>query len=64
MRTDNIIKYEGFQALAEKLDLLEIERFVMLLKRENYDYTEWRKDLFENLSIEELSKRAMSNYKK
>lgn len=61
MRTDNIIKQEGFNALAEKLDNVEVERFFMLINREKFDYTKWRKNLFEELSIEELSNRA-TNY--
>jgi hypothetical protein len=60
MRTDTIIKYEGFHALAEKLDLVEIERFIMLVNKEKYDYTNWRKTLFENISVEELSNKAMN----
>ncbi len=59
MRTDNSIKQVGFNALAEKLDVVEIERFFMIINRENFDYTKWRKTLFEDISIEELSKRAM-----
>lgn len=60
MRTDSVIKNEGFNALAEKLDIVEIERFFILINREKFDYTKWRKNLFENLSIEELSSRAMN----
>jgi hypothetical protein len=60
MRTDNIIKQEGFTALAEKLDIVEVERFFMLINREKFDYTKWRKDLFENMSLEELSNKAMN----
>lgn len=59
MRTDNAIKQEGFNALAEKLDIVEVERFFMLINKEKFDYTKWRKNLFENKSIEELSNRAM-----
>lgn len=59
MRTDNAIKQEGFNALAEKLDIIEVERFFMLINKEKFDYTKWRKNLFENKSIEELSNRAM-----
>lgn len=61
MRTDNAIKQVGFNALAEKLDIVEIERFFMIINRENFDYTKWRKTLFEDISIEELSKRAMES---
>ncbi len=58
MRTDNIIKREGFNALAGKLDPVELERFIVLLNREKFDYTKWRKDLFENMTIEQISEEA------
>ena len=58
MRNDAIIKHEGFSALINKLDIVEIERFITLLNRKGFDYTEWRKQLWENLSVEELSERA------
>ncbi len=60
MRTDSDIKQEGFNALAEKLDIIEVERFFMLINKEKFDYTKWRKNLFENLSVDELSNRAMA----
>lgn len=63
MRTDNAIKQEGFNALAEKLDIVEVERFFMLINKEKFDYTKWRKNLFENKSIEELSNLAMDYVK-
>ncbi|HPJ44289.1 MAG TPA: hypothetical protein P5120_18635 [Spirochaetota bacterium] len=58
MRADNIIKKIGFNALAEKLDPVELERFIVLLNREKFDYTKWRKDLFEEMSIEQISEEA------
>lgn len=59
MRNDTVIKHEGFNALINKLDIVEVERFITILNRERFDYTEWRKTLWEDLSIEELSERAM-----
>ena len=58
MRTDIMIKKEGFQALENKLGIVDFERFIVLINREKFDYTKWRKNLFEDLSIEELSKKA------
>lgn len=58
MKSDTILKYEGFPALRAKLDPVELERFIVLLKRESFDYTKWRKDLFEDLSLEELAEKA------
>ena len=54
MRNDSVIKHEGFNALINKLDIVEVERFITILNRERFDYTEWRKTLWEDLSVEEL----------
>ena len=39
MRTDTLIKHDGFNAIFEKLDIVEAERFIALIKRYNFDYT-------------------------
>jgi len=64
MKTDTLIKQEGFSALFEKLNLVEAERFIALVNRENFDYTEWRKNLWEDMQINELSDKAMEFYNK
>jgi len=64
MRTDSVIKTEGFQALSAKLDIVEIERFIALINRGEFNYTEWRKTLWEDLSVEELSARASEFWNK
>ncbi|MDH4201078.1 MAG: hypothetical protein OEV66_11970 [Spirochaetia bacterium] len=58
MRTDEQIKIDGFQALSEKLDPVELERFVVMINREKFDYTKWRENLFEDMTIEEISAAA------
>ena len=58
MRMDSVIKTEGFKALSSKLDIVEIERFITLINRGAFNYTEWRKTLWEDMSVEELSSRA------
>lgn len=64
MRSDTIIKHEGYAAIFSKLDLVEAERFIVLMRREKFDYTEWRQTLFEDMTIEELSQRAMEHWKR
>ena len=62
MRTDSVIKSDGMTALREKLGKVDAERFIMLLLREPFDYTEWRTSLNEeNISLRELSHRAMND---
>ena len=58
MDTDTIIRNKGTTLLMENLGLVETERFIMLIQKEPFDYTEWQKDLFEDMSIEEISARA------
>ncbi len=58
MKTDAIIKKEGFQALKEKLGPVEFERFIVIINRERFNYTKWRKNLFEDLPLEELANQA------
>lgn len=58
---DTIMKIEGLQALKDKLGLVEAERFIMLIQRDTFDYTKWQQNLFDNMSIEEITEKA-KNY--
>jgi len=58
MRTDTIIRNAGTQVLMENLGLLEAERFIMLIQKEQFDYTQWQENLFEDMSIDEISQKA------
>jgi len=58
MRTDTIIRNEGTRVLMDHLGLVEAERFIMLIQKEPFDYTQWQEDLFEDMSIDEISKKA------
>lgn len=59
MITDTEIKIKGIKALAESLGDVEAERFISLIQREPFDYTEWRQNLDADLTIDEISKEAM-----
>ncbi|MDR1724034.1 MAG: hypothetical protein LBR84_08890 [Tannerella sp.] len=49
----------GIQCLNNELGLLDAERFVALLIREPFDYTQWRKDnLFKDMSLDEIINEA------
>jgi hypothetical protein len=57
--TDTEIKVRGLKALADALGHVEAERFITLLMREPFDYTEWQKSLWPERSVEDISKAAM-----
>ncbi|MDR1492932.1 MAG: hypothetical protein LBT05_09450 [Planctomycetaceae bacterium] len=54
LENDVLLKRAGMEVLTEHLGLIEAERFVMLLRRESFDYTEWRRTLYKNKTLEEL----------
>jgi len=60
MITDTEIRISGMKVLTESLGDVEAERFISLIQREPFDYTKWRQDMEEDLSIKEISKRAMA----
>jgi hypothetical protein len=60
MRTDTEISHDGFSILFRHMDIVEAERFLTLVQREKFDYTQWRKNLLEELTLEEISARAMA----
>jgi len=40
---------------------VDAERFIALIRREPFDYTEWRRQLDQDLSIRELSEGAVAS---
>ncbi len=60
MITDTEIKSKGVQILATHLGDVEMERFIALIQREPFDYTKWHQNMDDDMSLEELSRKAMS----
>lgn len=42
-KSNTLILHEGMNALKDKLGLVDSEKFITLILRENFDYTEWQK---------------------
>lgn len=63
-RPDSVIMQEGMNVLLKKLGKDDAERFISLIIREPFDYTKWQANLFEGMSLEELSMKAMDYYNK
>ena len=50
---------KGMECLQRNLGTLETEEFISLTKRGKLDYTEWRQELFEGATLEELNNAAV-----
>ena len=59
MLTDTEIKAAGIRALVDALGEVQAEKFVALIQREPFDYTEWQRTLWPEKTIEEISSAAM-----
>jgi len=62
MLAEMTLRKEGMRILLNNLGAVEAERFISLIIREPFDYTEWQRGLFNDLSVKELSRFAMEEY--
>ena len=60
MSTDTEIRSAGLRALSKALGHVEAERFVALMLREPFDYTDWQRSLWNGMDVDEISSRAMA----
>ena len=59
--TDTEIKVKGMEALTAALGEVYAEKFVTLIMREPFNYTAWQRNLWDDKSVEEISKMAMNH---
>ena len=58
MKTDTIVRIEAMNVLIKSLGAVDTERFICMIKRDTFDYTKWRQDLWKDKSIEEIHAMA------
>lgn len=61
--TNTEIKLQGMEALITALGEVRAEKFISLILREPFDYTVWQRNLWNDKSVEEISKMAMKRRK-
>jgi hypothetical protein len=64
MLTDTEIKKKGFKILVEKLGDVDAEKFISLINKEPFDYTQWQSTLWSDQTIDQVSEKAMDYRKK
>ncbi len=62
MITDTELRLQGVNLLSDTLGLVETERFLALIQREPFDYTQWQTTLYDGHSVQELSRRALNRW--
>jgi len=60
MLTDTEIRKKGFKVLVENLGDVDAEKFISLLSKEPFDYTQWQSSLWGSQTVELISEKAMA----
>lgn len=61
--SDNELRVNGFTVLVNAFGDVEAERFITLINREPFDYTEWRRDnLFQGETVDSLMDAAEARF--
>jgi hypothetical protein len=61
--SDTAIMEVGMRSLVDSLGVVDAERFITRLIREPFDYTKWQRNLFSNMTIDEISAEAVAHCK-
>jgi hypothetical protein len=56
MYAEMTLRDEGMKILINKLGRVEAERFISLIIREPFDYTEWQRGLFGDMSVKVIQR--------
>lgn len=59
MRNTSVIMTEAMNCLIEKMGIVETEIFISNIIKEPFDYTEWQRQHFDNISLEDINKQAV-----
>jgi len=58
MKTDTEVRATGLQVLLKHLGEVDAERFISMINREKFDYTQWRQQQWQTESVSSLAEQA------
>jgi len=58
MQNNTVLINQGMKILAEQLGIVEAERFIALMRREPFDYTEWQRELYKDVPLDKFLEDA------
>ena len=61
--TDTVLSQSVMKCLIDNFGIVQAERFISLVIREPFDYTQWQRDLFSDMSVEDIF-TAATDWKK
>ena len=58
--SDNELTMRGMNLLKEEFGPVDAERFVYVMTRDGFDYTEWQRNLFKDETVRSLGEKMMA----
>ena len=58
MKSEIALRVEAMGILIKGLGEIDAERFITIIKSDNFDYTEWQRNLWKDRSIDEIHQMA------
>ena len=55
---DTVLSQSAIKCLIANFGIVQTERFISLIIKEPFDYTKWRSDLYEDMTVDELFEAA------
>ena len=58
MKSETALRVEAMGILIKGLGEIDAERFITIIQSDNFDYTEWQRNLWKDKSIDEIHQIA------
>ena len=58
--SDNELSMKGMNLLRDALGPVDAERFIYVMTKDGFDYTEWQRDLFKGETVRSLGEKMMA----
>ena len=62
MKNETALRVEAMDILVKKLGLVDAERFIDIIKKDNFNYTQWRKNLWQDKTLTQIYEEAEKSY--
>ncbi|MBZ9571448.1 hypothetical protein KQY27_07800 [Methanobrevibacter sp. TMH8] len=62
MKSEAVLRSEVMKSLIKNFGLVDAERFIDIIKRDEFDYTEWQRDLWKDKTTAEIHNEAKQYY--
>jgi len=60
---ETVLQQSAMKCLIDNFGNVDAERFISLMIKDPFNYTKWHDTMYDGMTVEELSRKAMNNLK-